>query len=192
MRVSSPAHAPLRLLLALAFLPLLAGCSGGLSFLVPKAAIVKAVSGQFPTVRNQGIFTLQLMNPVLDFQGSSSRLGIQADSVVRLRELIPFQHGVNAAFNGHIILDGVLDYRPESGIFVFSDVKVRKFEISDLPRSELDVVTGMITGMAVNALGGLQIYKFDQSDWKGRLAKGVVRGIRVTDDGVLVKFGLAN
>lgn len=173
----------------LVLLPFLSGCSGGLSFLVPKAAIVKAVSGQFPTVRNQGILTLQILNPVLDFQGSRSRLGIQADAVVRLRELIPFQKGLDAAFKGRILLDGVLAYEPATGVFSFSDVKVKKFEISDLPRSQLDAVTGMITGMAVNALGGLQIYKLDPTDWKGRFAKGVLRGIKVTDDGVLVKFG---
>jgi len=181
----------LRLFFLLTLLPFLSGCSGGLSFLVPKAAIVKAVTGQFPTVRNQGLLTVQLMNPVLDFQGSRSRLGIQADAIVRMRELLPFQKTVNAAFKGHIILDGILEYRPATGTFVFGDVKVRKFEIADLPRSELDAVTGAVTGMAVNALGGLEVYKFDPTDWKGRFAKGILRSIRVTDDGVLATFGLA-
>jgi hypothetical protein len=179
-----------RLFLIFGLCALALACSGGITFLVPKAAIVKAVSGQFPTVRNQGVLTLQMLNPVLDFRGSSDRLGIQADAVVRLRKLVPFEQGLNGEFKGRILLDGVLDYQPATGIFVFSDVKVRKFDISDLPRSELDTVNGAITGMAVNALGGLQVYKLDQSDWKQRLAKGVLRGIRVTDDGVLVKFGL--
>jgi len=186
-----------RLLIVLALVPLLfAACSGGLSFLVPKAAIVKAVTGQFPTVRDQGVFTLQLLNPVLDFQGSRSRLGIQADAVVKLRTSLggislPLQgSGVKDSYKGRIFLDGVLDYQAATGVFVFSDVKVRKFEVDGLPRGQLDTVTGLATTAVISSLGGLQVYKLDQSDWKGRLAKGVLRGIQVTDDGVLVKFGL--
>lgn len=173
-----------------------AGCGSTFNFLVPKAAIVKAVTGQFPTVKSQGVITLRITNPVLDFQGSKNRLGIKADVAVGIGvpQVASFLSKVtNAAHTevtGYMLLDGTMGYKPESGTFVFTDVKIRKFEVNALPRSDFDAVMGLATSAVVNALGGLELYKLDTSDWKQRLAKGVLRGITVTDNGVLVKFGL--
>jgi hypothetical protein len=181
------------------------GCGSTFSYLVPKAAIVKAVNGQFPTVRSQGVLTLQITNPVLDFEGSKNRLGIAADVTVRVS--LPKVPQVSSALSGltskvvpsgtpktevkgYMVLDGVLDYRPDTGTFVFSDVKVRKFDLQGLPRTELDSAAALATGTAVGALGGLELYKLDSTDWRQRLAKGVLKSIQVTNDGVLVKFGL--
>ncbi len=179
-----------------AILAAFTGCGSTFSFLVPKAAIVKAVTGQFPTVKSQGVITLRITHPVLDFEGSKNRLGIKADVAVGIGvpQVASFLSKVTDAAHtevtGYMLLDGTLGYQPESGTFVFTDLKVRKFAVDALPRSDFDAVAGMATSAVVNALGGLQLYKLDTTDWKQRLAKGVLRGITVTDDGVLVKFGL--
>lgn len=175
---------------------LLAGCGSTFSFLVPKAAIVKAVTGQFPTVKSQGVVTLRITNPVLDFQGSKNRLGIRADVSVGIGapQVASFLSQVTKAakteVTGYMLLDGTLGYKPENGTFVFTDIQIRKFAVDALPRTDFDQVMGLATSAVVNSLGGLELYKLDTTDWKQRLAKGVLKGITVTDDGVLVKFGL--
>jgi hypothetical protein len=174
---------PVGLLLLGCGLLILAAC-GGFSFEVkiPKSLIEDQVKQKFPTVKNKGLMTVRLWNPVLDFQGSRNRLGVSANAEVKLLGLVPLR--------GSMVCDGTLLYKPQTGTFVFTDVKVKKFNIQDLPSSRADEVSGLILSAALSALGGLEIYKLNPEESTEKIAKLALKGIRVRDDGIVVKLGL--
>lgn len=157
---------------------------GGFAFEVkiPRAMIEQQVEKKFPTVRNKGLLSLKLANPKLDFQGARNRLGVAASAEVRIFGMIPIP--------GQILCDGTLEYRPENGTFVFTDVDVKKFTFNGLPESKMDEVSGLVGSAALSVLGGLEIYKLDPKASEEKLAKMALRGIRVTDDGIVAKLGL--
>ena len=161
----------------------LAGC-GGFSFEVkiPRAMVLEQVRHKFPTVRNKGLMSIKLSNPELDFEGSRNRLGVSANAEVRLFGLIPMP--------GHILCDGTLEYRPASGSFVFTDIKVKKFTFQGLPESKADEVAGLVGSAALGALGGLEIYRLDPHATEEKLAKLALKSVRVTNDGIVARLGL--
>jgi len=162
---------------------ILGGC-GGFAFEVkiPRKLVEEQVARKFPTVRNKGLLSLKLSNPQLDFQGSSNRLGVKADAEVRILRALPIP--------GTILCDGTLEYRPQTGTFVFTDVQVKKFNIRDLPQSYADDIAGLVGTAALGALGGLEIYQLNPEATEEKLAKLALKGVRVTDDGIVAKLGL--
>lgn len=157
------------------------GCGASFEIKIPRSIINDQVQKQFPTVRHQGLMTVKITDPVLDFEGSKNRLGLTAVAEVRFFGLVPVTGSVDA--------DGTLKYLPETGEFQFTDIQVRKFNLKGLPQSQFDEVTAAIGTQIVGALGGLKVYKFNPDDAKERAAKAVLRGIRVTDDGIVAKLG---
>jgi hypothetical protein len=162
---------------------LLAAC-GGFSFEVkiPRSLVEQQVERKFPTVRNKGLLSLKLSNPKLDFQGARNRLGVEASAELRILGMVPIP--------GSIVCDGTLEYQPQNGTFVFTDVQVKKFNIRDVPKTYADDIGGLVGTAALGALGGLEIYKLDANATEEKLAKLALKAIRVTDDGIVAKLGL--
>jgi hypothetical protein len=124
-------------LLPLSFLAILVSCGGfRLEVKIPKSIIIKQVERKFPTVKSKGLITVKLSHPVLDFKGSSNRLGVRADAEVRVLNVLPIR--------GLIDCDGSLLYKPETGTFHFTDVKVKKFSFKELPSSRADEINGLL------------------------------------------------
>jgi hypothetical protein len=157
---------------------------GGFSFEVkiPRSLVEQQVERKFPTVRNKGLLSLKLSDPKLDFQGARNRLGVEATAELRILGMLPIP--------GSIVCDGTLEYRPETGSFVFTDIQVKKFNIRDVPSSYADDIGGLVGTAALSALGGLEIYKLDANATEEKFAKLVLKSIRVTDDGIVAKLGL--
>lgn len=183
MHVSHRSALPVVGILALTSLLAAVGC-GGFSFEVkiPRSLIEQQVERKFPTVRNKGLLALKLADPKLDFQGSRNRLGVEASAEVRILGLVPIP--------GNIVCDGTLEYRPQNGTFVFTDVNVKKFTFRGLPESKADEVSGLVGSAALAVLGGLEIYKLDSNATEEKLTKLALKSVRVTDDGVVAKLGL--
>jgi hypothetical protein len=165
-------------------LPLMMTACGGFSFEVkiPRSLVEQQVERKFPTVRNKGLLSLKLSDPKLDFQGARNRLGVEATAELRILGMLPIP--------GSIVCDGTLEYRPETGSFVFTDIQVKKFNIRDVPSSYADDIGGLVGTAALSALGGLEIYKLDANATEEKFAKLVLKSIRVTDDGIVAKLGL--
>lgn len=184
MKPRHPAGPLTACLLCLCSLALVLAACGGFSFEVkiPRALVEKQVQHKFPTVRNKGLMSIKLSNPVLDFEGSRNRLGVAANAEVRLLGMIPFP--------GKILCDGALEYRPANGSFVFTDIKVKKFTFQGLPESKADEVTGLVGGAVLEVLGGLEIYRLDPKATEEKFAKLALKSVRVTDDGIVARLGL--
>ena len=150
--------------------------------LIPRTVVERQVGHRFPTARSQGVMTVRISNPVLDFQGSRNRLGVIADTEVRILGIIPVR--------GKVHCDGSLAYRPETGAFVFTDVLVRSFQVDGLPESQADQASGLIGSAVLAALGGLEVYRLNPNEVHGRLASYTLRGIRITDRGIAVRLAL--
>lgn len=159
---------------------------GGFSFEVkiPKELIIKQVNHKFPTVKSKGLMTVKLSKPVLDFQGSRNRLGVTADAEVKIFGMIPLR--------GLVICDGTLQYNKKNGAFNYTDIQVKKFSFKEIPESKVDQVSGLVGSAVLSALGGLEVYRLNPDDSQEKLAKLALKGVRITDNGVVAKLGLGD
>ncbi len=161
----------------------LAAC-GGISFeiKIPKSLIVSQLDSRFPFTKNKGLMTVTVSDPVLNFNGSSNRLEVKANTVVRILGLIPIK--------GNVLTDGTLEYRPATATFHFKEVKIKEFNIKGIPESQLDQVTGLLGTVMLAVLGDIEVYKLNPTDTKENIGRLGLKGIRMVDDGVMVRLGI--
>ena len=150
--------------------------------LIPKSVIASQLQKTFPTVNNKGWMTVQLMQPQLEFLGNENRLRIVANVEVKFLGLLPVPGTATAS--------GTLSYHPETGTFHYSDVKVEKFDLPNLPTGHYDEVTAQIGTLLLSSVNGLEIYRLDPKSTGDKLAELVLRGIKVRNDGIVVTVGL--
>lgn len=173
-RLSRPAAA------LLASLLLLAGC-GKLSFdiTVPRETIVQRLSGQFPLVRHTGPMTVTLSHPQVDFEAAENRIGMRADVTLEMPGLPP-AHGETA-------FDGTLTF--EDPAFVFGDVTMKKFELAGLPGDDGGRLLELLRGSVLREIRNMTVYRVHADDPKEKLASQALRGVRVSDAGLVLSLG---
>lgn len=142
----------------------------------------KRMTQVFPVKIKKLIFVFKLSDPEVILLGESiDRIAIG----VTLKVSIP---GLLAA-KGRATVEGEIDYDSEEGSFFFFDPIVKEMNIKGLPGRYNEEVRELFDGIVRSTLGDMCIYKFDQEDKKQKVAKRLLKSVRVEDERLKIQIG---
>lgn len=171
------------LLLAVSAVLLAGGCSKvAVDIQVPKETIVQRVERQFPLQKKNGPILIELSNPVVNFNTAENRIGISADVLATMQGLPPARGSMN--------FDGTLDFQVDA--FVFTDVKMNQFELTGLPGDDGGQLKKLLQQALLREVKGMTVYRIHADDPKEAMVAQALRGVRVTDQGLVITLGPAN
>lgn len=162
----------------------LSACSGIYSkkIVFTLQELQEKVASEFPLKKRKSLVTVNFLNPRILLSQESDRIGISLDMEVSAPGL--------KVVTGHLEADGGLEYRPDSGEFVFTEARVRVFELTDIPRAYARTIEQVGATLVKSYLSELTLYRLKQDNFKHSLAKLVLKSVAVENGEVVVEIGL--
>ncbi|MBV1874716.1 MAG: DUF1439 domain-containing protein [Gammaproteobacteria bacterium] len=148
-----------------------------------KAESLQSKIGEvFPIKVKKFIFVFKITDPVVVIPPDLiDRIGIE----VSIRVSIP---GLLKA-EGRGLVHGEIDYFAESGEFFFFEPTLQKFDIRGLPSRYQEEVRGLFESIMRSALSDMSVFKFNEEDKKQRIAKRMLKSVRVEDERLKIQVG---
>ena len=162
----------------------LSACSGIYSkkIVFTRQELQEKVASEFPLKKRTSLVTVNFLNPRILLSQESDRIGISLDMEVSAPGF--------KAVTGHLEADGGLEYRPDSGEFVFTEGRVLTFELADIPTAYSRTIEQVGAKLVKTYLSDLTLYRLKQDNFKHALAKLVLKSVAVENGEVVVEIGL--
>jgi hypothetical protein len=183
----SPAYSATRLATLLAILlisgVLSIGCSSALRTTVEfsRDEIQGRIEKKFPFTEKNAFFALTFSAPQVLLE-RGDRMGLEVDVKAALLG--------GASYDGHLEVDGRLDYRPEEGAIFLADTRLERFELEGVSTSYLEQIEAVVGSVLKGFLISQPIYQLRQGDFKHSLAKLALKSVRVENGKVVAEVGL--
>ena len=145
------------------------------------ADLQQAIERRFPLRKEKYFVELILSDPVIQLQEDTQRVGIAFRALARLPG--------NIAIEWQGLVDGVLDYRRESGTFYFLDLKLQETDSQGVP-VKAKPIQPLVEKVLQRLLTDTPIYQLDDNDVKQAVARLLVKSISVKQDRLVVELGL--
>jgi hypothetical protein len=165
-------------------LALQCGVSSAFSYTLelPEAELQVKADAMMPLEKKKFFVTTILTNPVIDLLASTNEIGLTTDVSVKAPG--------NIAGSGKVSFRGSLRYDNDSGSFFFENLNVDSLIVENVSPESLPKIKKMLEYVARKFLAVKPVYKFKDDNLKHKLAKSVLKSIRV-DSGILfVELGL--
>ena len=142
----------------------------------------KKIIHAFPIKIKKSIFVFKITDPeVILPEGSVDRIAIGMSIKVTIPGLL--------AAKGKAIVEGEVDYDSDQGEFFFFDPEIKEMDIHGLPGRYSEKVRGIFESIIRSALGEMSIFKFDQDDKKQKIAKRLLKSVRIEDECLKIQVG---
>ena len=163
---------------------ILSACSGIYSkkIVFTRQELQEKVASEFPLKKRTSLVAVNFLNPRILLARESDRIGISLDMEVSAPGF--------KAVTGHLEADGGLEYRPDSGEFVFTEGRVLTFELADIPTAYSRAIEQVGAKLVKTYLSDLTLYRLKQDNFKHALAKLVLKSVAVENGEVVVEIGL--
>lgn len=188
-------YAPMRRLPALLLIICLAGCKSPDSIIVhmSKAEIQSRLAARFPVEKRELFYKATFTDPAVVLDGNGNEIGLDVTSRLEVtRDIV---------LGGRVSLQGAVDYDPASGALLIRKIHILRTHLDTVPAGIAPVLDRFGGLPAVDRLFGeackrlpphISDLKIGQvpKDWRGDIAKSVIRSVRVVPDGLDVEIGL--
>jgi len=142
----------------------------------------KKMTQAFPIKIKKLIFVFKITDPVVILpKGSVDRIGIGMSLKVSIPGLL--------SAKGKALVEGEVDYDPDQGEFFFFDPEIKELNIRGLPGRYGEEVRGLFDSIIRSTLGEMSIFKFDQNDTKQKIAKRLLKSIKIEDERLKIQVG---
>lgn len=142
----------------------------------------KRVSAIFPIKVKKLIFVFKISDPLVIIPPNTvDRIGVEVSLQVSIPGLLKAE--------GRGLVHGEIDYLADSGEFFFFDPSLENFDVQGLPRRYHEEVRALFESIMKTALSGIAIFKFDDSDKKQKIARRLLKSVRVEDELLKIKVG---
>jgi hypothetical protein len=143
----------------------------------------KRIDAIFPIKVKKLIFVFKVSDPVVVIPPSTvDRIGVEVSLKVSIPGLLKAE--------GRGLIHGEIDYLASTGEFFFFDPSLQNFDVQGLPRRYQEEVRGLFEGIMKAALSDISIFKFDERDTKQRIARKMLKSVKVEDERLKIEIGL--
>ncbi|MBL4607223.1 MAG: DUF1439 domain-containing protein [Pseudomonadales bacterium] len=143
----------------------------------------KRITGVFPIKVKKFIFVFKVFDPIVVIPpGTVDRIGVEVSLKVSIPGLLKAE--------GRGLIHGEIDYLGSTGEFFFFDPELKNFEVRGLPKSYQEEVRGLFESIMKSALSDISIFKFDEDDRKQKIAKRMLKSVKVEDERLKIEIGV--
>ena len=143
----------------------------------------KRITSVFPLKVKKFIFVFKVFDPVVVIPPETvDRIGVEVSLQVSIPGLLKAQ--------GRGLVHGEIDYLGSSGEFFFFDPELQNFDVKGLPKRYQEEVRGLFESIMKSALSDISIFKFDEEDRKQKIAKRMLKSVKVEDERIKIEVGV--
>ena len=148
---------------------------------ITEQEIQAKVSAFMPVEKKRYFVTVKISNPKIDLIKESDEVGILAN----IDAAAP--GGIKGS--GKVMIQGTLDYNSKKGEFYYKNPKIVSLEIDQVPANFIPDIQAIAQAALSKALAAYPVYKFKDDDLKHRLAKSMLKSIKVDNEALIVTLG---
>jgi hypothetical protein len=156
-----------------------AACGFQKDITVSRNEIQNKVDLKFPIEKDVIIAKANLKYPEIYFKGN--QIGMKLQYTGRF---------LKKPAEGQIDFHGPLIYKPEKGSFYFSRLEVVNFTVNKESLSNREKLQGIIESILNEFIGDIPVHRLNQRDFKERLAKLLLKKVRVENENLILTVGL--
>jgi hypothetical protein len=145
---------------------------------ITEQEIQEKVSALMPVVKKKYFVTVKISDPKIDLIKEINEVGILAN--------IDASAPGGIKGNGEVMIQGALDYDPKKGAFYFKNPKIISLKIDQVPANFIPDIQALAQTALTNALATYPVYQFKDDNLKHRLAKSVLKSLKVQDEKLLI------
>lgn len=143
----------------------------------------KRITGVFPLKVKKFIFVFKIFDPVVVIPPNTvDRIGVEVSLQVSIPGLLKAQ--------GRGLVHGEIDYLRSTGEFFFFDPELQNFDVKGLPKRYQEEVRGLFESIMKSALSDISIFKFDEKERKQKIAKRMLKSVKVEDERLKIEVGV--
>ena len=134
-----------------------------------------------PVVKKKYFVTVKISDPKIDLIKETDEVGILAN--------IDASAPGGIKGSGEVMIQGSLDYDPKKGEFYFKNPKIVSLKIDQVPADFIPDIQALAQTALSKALATYPVYKFKDDDLKHRLAKSVLKSLKVQNEKLVITLG---
>ena len=143
----------------------------------------KRITAVFPLKVKKFIFVFKIFDPIVVIPAETiDRIGVEVSLKVSIPGLLKAE--------GRGLVHGEIDYLNSTGEFFFFDPELQNFDIRGLPRRYQEEVRGLFESIMKSALSDISIFKFDEEDKKQKIAKRLLKSVKVENERLKIELGV--
>ena len=148
---------------------------------ITEQEIQEKVSAFMPVVKKKYFVTVKISDPKIDLIKETDEVGILAN--------IDASAPGGIKGSGEVMIQGSLDYDPKKGEFYFKNPKIVSLKIDQVPADFIPDIQALAQTALSKALATYPVYKFKDDDLKHRLAKSVLKSLKVQNEKLVITLG---
>jgi hypothetical protein len=145
---------------------------------ITEQEIQEKVSALMPVVKKKYFVTVKISDPKIDLIKEINEVGILAN--------IDASAPGGIKGNGEVMIQGALDYDANKGAFYFKNPKIISLKIDQVPANFIPDIQALAQTALTNALATYPVYQFKDDHLKHRLAKSVLKSLKVQNEKLLI------
>jgi hypothetical protein len=147
---------------------------------VSREKIQNLIEKKFPIEKDAVLAKLSLHSPKVLFHGGSQiGMRLQYDAALLGKHAL-----------GEIAFHGPPVYKPEEGAFYLSALTIDEFTINDDSLSHKEKLRDRVSSVLDKVIPHVPLYRLRQQDFKQKLAKLLLKQVRVGDEDLVLTMGL--
>jgi hypothetical protein len=149
---------------------------------ITEQEIQEKISAFMPIEKKKYFVTVKITNPKIDLIKETDEIGILAN----IEAFAP--GGIKES--GEVTIKGTLDYDPQKGEFYFKNPKIVSLAIDKVPKIFIPKVQSIAQIALSKAMAVYPVYKFKDNNLKHKLAKAVLKSLKVKDEKLILTLGV--
>jgi len=149
---------------------------------LPEAELQTKAEAMMPLEKKKFFITTILSNPKLDLISTTNEIGLTTNLQVKAPG--------NISENGIVSFTGTLRYENDTGSFYFDNLNVNSLDVENIPPENLPKIKKLLEFVAKKFLAKKHVYKFKDNNLKHKLAKSVLKSVRVENEILFLELGL--
>ncbi|AOW78737.1 hypothetical protein A3Q34_18970 [Colwellia sp. PAMC 20917] len=149
---------------------------------ITEQEIQEKISAFMPIEKKKYFVTVTLSNPIIDLLKESDEIGIRAN--------IDASAPGGIKGSGEVMIKGTLDYEPKKGEFYFKNPTIISLAIDKVPKNFTPKIQDIAQAALSKVMAVYPVYKFKDDNVKHKLAKAVLKSLKVKDEKLIITLGV--
>ena len=140
------------------------------------------INKRVPIEKKKLLFTVLVSAIDVQLKEGSDRIGLVADMEIRSPHL--------SSGKGRALMDGMLSYSQKDGNFYLLEPQVREVSFDNIPDKYHGLLRKLFQRAVQKRLANTPVYKLDESKTKHKIAKTLLKSVKVENQKLVLELGL--
>jgi len=142
----------------------------------------RTVELYFPLIQEAPFSKLTLTSPAVRLDPKTNRIGLAVSVAIALQDI--------AVGKGRGLIDGTLEYRPDTGEFYLRDPQLKQVKLYQVQTEYNTLVQNFLNGLTRQTFPVIVVYRLQDDDLRQRMLKSSLKSVTVRGGKLIVKMGL--